>query len=82
MENQFLKQDFYLALGFCEEERYGRIPVGGVGYDDERCERIKCTQGWYSGEGCSPVAMPGFPGCQLVRGKGHYSKCCKQLICD
>ncbi|GIY68829.1 hypothetical protein CEXT_607181 [Caerostris extrusa] len=41
----FRWQDFYLALGFCEEERYGRIPVGGVGYDDKRCERIKCTPG-------------------------------------
>ncbi|GIY62254.1 SVWC domain-containing protein [Caerostris darwini] len=73
---------FDTSNGFCEEERYGRIPVGGVGYDDERCERISCTEGMYHGAGCGPAAMYEVPGCRAVRGKGHYPKCCKQLICD
>ncbi|GIY62250.1 SVWC domain-containing protein [Caerostris darwini] len=73
---------FDTSNGFCEEERYGRIPVGGVGYDDDRCERIKCGPGWYSGVGCGPAALLGMPGCRLVRGKGRYPKCCEHMECD
>ncbi|GIY31994.1 SVWC domain-containing protein [Caerostris extrusa] len=68
---------FDTSNGFCEEERYGRIPVGGVGYDDERCEEISCEMGCTMEQGRS-----GMPGCRLVRGEGHYPNCCEHEQCD
>ncbi|GIY62251.1 SVWC domain-containing protein [Caerostris darwini] len=73
---------FDTSNGFCEEERYGRIPVGGVGYDDERCEEIRCHEGGYWGAGCGSMSIYGVPNCRLVRGTGRYPKCCKQVQCD
>ncbi|GIY62252.1 SVWC domain-containing protein [Caerostris darwini] len=73
---------FDTSNGFCEEERYGRIPVGGVGYDDVRCERISCTEGMYHGAGCGSIGRSGRPGCRLVRGEGHYPNCCEHERCD
>ncbi|GIY31996.1 hypothetical protein CEXT_391821, partial [Caerostris extrusa] len=73
---------FDTSNGFCEEERYGRIPVGGVGYDDENCQEIRCHEGGYWGAGCGSISISGMPNCRLVKGTGHYPKCCKQVRCD
>ncbi|GIY62253.1 SVWC domain-containing protein [Caerostris darwini] len=73
---------FDTSNGFCEEERYGRIPVGGVGYDDKKCEEIECVMGKYYGTGCGTAVLSGRPGCRLVRGKGHHPKCCRYEQCD
>ncbi|KAF8793555.1 Toxin-like protein 14 like protein [Argiope bruennichi] len=70
------------SSGYCVGESFGRIPVGGYGYDDEKCEKIFCRQGGVSGHGCSPVQVDA-PGCRLESKPGHYPNCCRtHLVCD
>ncbi|CAL1283894.1 unnamed protein product [Larinioides sclopetarius] len=69
------------SSGFCVGENYGRIPVGGYGYDDEKCEKIFCVAGGINGHGCSPAQV--MPGCFLVARPGHYPNCCRNhVVCD
>ncbi|KAF8793553.1 toxin-like protein 14 [Argiope bruennichi] len=66
--------------GYCVGE-YGVVPVGGTGYDDIRCERILCTEGMYTRQGCGVVAVKDLPSnCELVSRPGHYPNCCKQFV--
>ncbi|GBM16894.1 hypothetical protein AVEN_267293-1 [Araneus ventricosus] len=69
--------------GYCEGD-YGTIPVGGTGYNDERCERILCRDGMYTIQGCGVVSIADMPpDCKLVGGPGHYPNCCKTIVqCD
>ncbi|GBO25629.1 hypothetical protein AVEN_235988-1 [Araneus ventricosus] len=67
---------------YCVGEHFGRIPVGGYGYDDEKCEKIFCVQGGINGHGCSPAQID-MPGCRLVARPGHYPNCCRiHVECD
>ncbi|KAG8186109.1 hypothetical protein JTE90_003191 [Oedothorax gibbosus] len=58
---------------------WGSIPVGGEGYDDEKCERISCSEGMRINAGCGTVGLP--PECRLVKGRGHYPDCCPRPEC-
>ncbi|GBN79540.1 hypothetical protein AVEN_182639-1 [Araneus ventricosus] len=70
------------SSGYCVGEHFGRIPVGGYGYDDEKCEKIFCVQGGINGHGCSPAQID-MPGCRLVARPGHYPNCCRiHVECD
>ncbi|GBM16887.1 hypothetical protein AVEN_267288-1 [Araneus ventricosus] len=68
--------------GYCEGETYGRIPVGEEGFDDNRCERIECSQGIRHVVGCGKVLKPDDPRCRIVQGEGHYPHCCPDIKCD
>ncbi|XP_035231330.1 toxin-like protein 14 [Stegodyphus dumicola] len=65
--------------GFCEDPEYGRIPIGGTGYNDEKCRRYSCSEGAISGASCGAQDAPA--GCSLVRGTGHYPDCCPRVRC-
>ncbi|KAF8787334.1 Toxin-like protein 14 like protein [Argiope bruennichi] len=68
--------------GYCETKRFGRIPVGETYYSDDDCERIICSNGHYTGQGCGQSALLGSPNCHLVRRSGHYPDCCRSdVVC-
>ncbi|CAL1293013.1 unnamed protein product [Larinioides sclopetarius] len=70
------------VIRYCEGESYGRIPVGEEGFDDSRCERIECSQGFRHVVGCGKVLKPEDPRCRIVDGEGHYPHCCPDIKCD
>ncbi|CAL1293007.1 unnamed protein product [Larinioides sclopetarius] len=69
--------------GYCQGD-YGEIPLGGTGFNDERCERILCGDGMYTIQGCGVVSIADMPpDCTLVGKPGHYPDCCKTIVkCD
>ncbi|XP_035213834.1 toxin-like protein 14 [Stegodyphus dumicola] len=65
--------------GFCEGQEYGRIQVGEVSYNDEKCLQFSCTEGFLHRIGCGQINVPG--GCHVVEGAGHYPDCCPKVDC-
>ncbi|KAG8186108.1 hypothetical protein JTE90_003190 [Oedothorax gibbosus] len=61
---------------------WGSIPVGEEGYDDEKCERISCSEGMKHVAGCGKRSLPKDSKCRLVKGTGHYPDCCPKPKCD
>ncbi|GBM16892.1 hypothetical protein AVEN_267291-1 [Araneus ventricosus] len=74
--------DMDTSSGYCVGEHFGRIPVGGYGYDDEKCEKVFCVREHINVHGCSPVQLDA-PGCRLVSRNGHFPDCCRiHVECD
>ncbi|CAL1272131.1 unnamed protein product [Larinioides sclopetarius] len=70
-------------IGYCENESFGRIPVGETYYNDEACEQIVCSHGFFYGQGCGQSQLVGNPNCRLVARPGHYPDCCRMHVeCD
>ncbi|XP_035230320.1 U-scoloptoxin(16)-Er6a-like [Stegodyphus dumicola] len=68
--------------GFCEGEDYGRIPVGGISYNNRKCIRYTCNDGQIIRSECTIQGIQGFPAdCRLVRRRGHFPDCCPIVRC-
>ncbi|XP_013792527.1 toxin-like protein 14 [Limulus polyphemus] len=57
--------------------------VGDSWYDDKNCERLTCVYLeeilYISGYGCGKLGYS--PECHVIKGKGHYPKCCSHVEC-
>ncbi|GFS39116.1 hypothetical protein TNIN_148421 [Trichonephila inaurata madagascariensis] len=68
--------------GFCKFEGSIRVPVGETGYNDKKCELLKCKRGFFSTLGCPDLPAPVSPeNCMLVRREGHHPDCCPRYKC-
>nr|L0GCW8.1 RecName: Full=Toxin-like protein 14; Flags: Precursor [Urodacus yaschenkoi]AGA82764.1 toxin-like protein 14 precursor [Urodacus yaschenkoi] len=70
------------GAAFCVDDSGVRYKPGDVWYDDEKCEKLRCSGAEASlkiiGAGCGIIHVVG---CETVRGSGHYPNCCPRPKC-
>ncbi|KAF8777144.1 hypothetical protein HNY73_014063 [Argiope bruennichi] len=66
--------------GFCESERFGRIPLNETKFDDENCLKIMCKNNKLVRFGCGKVFIESNRSCEANPKKGQYPECCDIVL--